>query len=273
MLLTCHKPKPPLDQFVECFWLSLGYSPSHQMERVLPTGTVELVFDLRNDRIRIFDDASDLAGQWFGGAVVTGAQSRYFVLESTQQASVAGVHFRPGGAAPFFGLPLGEIMDQHVGLEDLWGKSAHELRERLQDAKTPSSLFALLEEALLERLRELPPTYWLVALAIQKISACPTSVRVREVSDSTGYSQKRFIHLFHSQVGLTPKLFGRVQRFQWLLDQINRGTDVDWAKVALDAGYFDQSHMIRDFRAFAGVSPIKYQPVEADRKNHMMLNR
>ena len=60
MLLTCHKPKPPLDQFVECFWLSLGYSPSHQMERVLPTGTVELVFDLRNDRIRIFDDESDV---------------------------------------------------------------------------------------------------------------------------------------------------------------------------------------------------------------------
>lgn len=243
------------------------------MERVLPTGTVELVFDLRNDRIRIFDDESDATGRWLGGAVVTGAQSRYFVLESSQQASVVGVHFRPGGAAPFFQLPLGEIMDQHVSLEDLWGKAAHELRERLQDAKTPASLFALLEAALLERLRELPPTYRLVVEAMERISACPTSMRVREVSDSTGYSQKRFIRLFHSQVGLTPKLFGRVQRFQWLLDQINNGTNVDWARVALDAGYFDQSHMIRDFRAFSGVSPVKYQPVEANRKNHMSLNR
>ena len=160
-----------------------------------------------------------------------------------------------------------------MSLEDLWGKTAHELRERLQDAKTPSLLFALLENALLERLRELPSNYRLVAQAIQKISACPTSVRVREVSDSTGYSQKRFIRLFHSQVGLTPKLFGRVQRFQWLLDQINHGTNVDWARVALDAGYFDQSHMIRDFRAFTGISPVKYQPVEPDRKNHMTLNR
>jgi AraC-like DNA-binding protein len=79
--------------------------------------------------------------------------------------------------------------------------------------------------------------------------------------------------LFHSQVGLTPKLFGRVQRFQWLLDRINRGANVDWARVALDAGYFDQSHMIRDFRAFTGVSPVRYQPVEPDRKNHMTLNR
>jgi AraC-like DNA-binding protein len=57
------------------------------------------------------------------------------------------------------------------------------------------------------------------------------------------------------------------------LDQINRGAIVDWASVALDAGYFDQSHMIRDFRAFSGVSPVKYQPVEPDRKNHMTLNR
>jgi AraC-like DNA-binding protein len=272
MPLTCRKPKPPLDQFVECFWLSLGYSPSHQLERVLPTGTVELVFDLRNDRIRIFDDEFDEDGRWLSGAVVTGAQSRYFVLETSQQAFVVGVHFRPGGAAPFFQLPLGEIMDQHVSLEDLWGKAAHELRERLQDAKTPSSIFALLEDALLERLRE-PPHHRLVALAIQQISVGSTSVRVREVSDSTGYSQKRFIRLFHNQVGLTPKLFGRVQRFQWLLDQINRGANVDWVRVALDAGYFDQSHMIRDFRAFTGVSPVKYQAVEPDRKNHMTLNR
>lgn len=273
MLLTCHKPKPPLDQFVECFWLSWGYSPSHKMERVLPTGTVELVFDLRNDRIRVFQDESDLTGKWMSGAVVTGAQSRYFVLESSQQAFVAGVHFRPGGAAPFFDLPLSEIMDRHVSLEHLWGSKANELRQRLQEARTPASLFALLEGALLERLREVPMHYGLVVDAIQKLSASPISVSVRDISDATGYSRKRFIRLFHNYVGLTPKLFLRVQRFQWFLDQISPGSNMDWARVALDAGYFDQSHMIRDFRAFTGVSPLKYQPVEAHRKNHVALDR
>ena len=270
-MLYFRKPRPPLDRFVECLWHSAGYAPAHDRERVLPTGTVELVFDLRNERIRIFDDEHDTVGGCFGGAIVTGAQSRYFVLETSQQSAVAGVHFRPGGAYPFLGLPLGKIMDGHVGLEDIWGQQAFELREQLQEAQTSSMLFAVLETALLERLQEPTASYLAVVDAVGQISAGPSISRIRQISDSTGYSPKRFIRLFHDAVGLTPKLFCRVQRFQMLLDGIVGGGHIEWSRAALDCGYCDQSHMIRDFRAFSGLTPLAYRPVEADRKNHVAL--
>jgi AraC-like DNA-binding protein len=270
-MLFLHKPTPPLDQYIECLWHSAVYAPSHDKERVLPTGTVELVFDLRGDRIEVLEDERDNVGKCFGGAVVCGAHSRYFVLETSQQSEVVGVHFRRGGAAPFLGMPLSEIMDRHVGLEDIWGPQVSALRQRLQEAESSATLFARLEAALLKRLREPPPNYFAVVDAIRQISAGPTALRVRQISDRTGYSRKRFIRLFHDTVGLTPKLFCRIQRFQALLDEIAAGDCVEWARVALDCGYFDQSHMIRDFRAFAGVTPSAYRPVEADRKNHVAL--
>jgi AraC-like DNA-binding protein len=270
-MLSLRKPGAPLDRFVECLWHSAGYAPSHGKERVLPTGTVELVFDLRNERIRLFDDENDTAGGCFSAAVVTGAQSRYFVLETSQQSAVVGVYFRPGGAFPFLGLPLSEIMDGHVGLEDIWGQHAFELREQLQEAKTSLTLFDVLENALLKRLREPTATYLAVVDAVAQISAGPSLSRVRQISDSMGYNPKRFIRLFHDAVGLTPKLFCRVQRFQMLLDGIVGGGHIEWSRAALDCGYCDQSHMIRDFRAFSGLTPMAYQPVEAHRKNHVAL--
>jgi AraC-like DNA-binding protein len=270
-MLFLHKPAAPLDRFIECLWHSAGYAPSHDRERVLPTGTVELVFNLRDDPIQIFADECDTAGGRFGGAVVTGARSHYFVLETSQQAAVAGVHFRPGGAAPFLGVPLSEIMDRHVRLEDIWGGRAALLRQRLQEAETSSALFAVLEDALRERLLELRPGYVAVIDAARRIASDPTVARVRRISDRTGYSPKRFIRLFHDAVGLTPKLYCRVQRFQRLLHAITAGGCVEWAQAAVDCGYCDQSHMIRDFRAFAGVTPLAYRPVAADRRNHVAL--
>jgi AraC-like DNA-binding protein len=270
-MLFVHKPGPPLDRYVECFWHSAGYAAAHARERVLPTGTVELVFALRDRRIVVFDDEHDTTGLRFGGAVVSGARSRYFVLDTAQQAAVAGVHFRPGGAAPFLGAPLSEIMDSHLGLEELWGRRAAALGERLREAESSSTVFAILEAALLERLRDPAASYLAMVDAVCQMAAVPTVARVRRICDGTGYSHKRFIRLFHDAVGLTPKLFCRVQRFQRLLNVITQADDLEWSQAALEGGYFDQSHMIRDFRAFAGVTPSAYRPVAAHRRNHVAL--
>jgi AraC-like DNA-binding protein len=97
------------------------------------------------------------------------------------------------------------------------------------------------------------------------------AARVRDVGESTGYGAKRFIELFRDDVGLTPKVFCRVLRLQAVLDRVVSGREVDRARVAVDFDYYDQSHLIRDFRAFSGMTPSEYRPIAPDRKNHVAI--
>jgi transcriptional regulator GlxA family with amidase domain len=168
-----------------------------------------------------------------------------------------GVHFRPGGAFPFFGAAVGELANSHVALEDLWGKSAIELREKLCSAVTSQQRCQILEATLTDRLRRFSE-HPAVSLALDIFGPAGIGDSVRAVANRVGLSQRHFIQVFTAQVGLTPKLFCRVLRFQRVRDVVDQAAALNWAHLALACGYYDQSHMIDDFRAFSGVSPTEY---------------
>ena len=266
-----YSPGQPLNAFVECFWYFPAYVAGHQRERALPTGTIELVVNLGEGRMRILKDDQDVDGQHFDRSVVCGPHSRYFVLDTSRSAPVVGIHFRPGGATPFFNLPADELTDRHVALEDLWGPWAHEAHERLTQASSPEQMFWLLEQVLLSRLRKPHLLHPAVAYAVRKLTAFPDIARIRQVQNETGYAAKRFIELFSGSVGLTPKVYSRIQRFQAVIKRVARGDQVDWADVALGGGYCDQSHLNREFRAFTGITPALYQPVAKHRPSHIAV--
>jgi AraC-like DNA-binding protein len=240
------------------------------LEKLLPTGSVDLVIRLNEERIRIFDETRRRRFE-FDHAVIHGAHSKPCVIETKQQSSVIGVHFRPGGAAAFFEEPFGELANRAVAAEDLWGPQLRELREQLLEARSPAAMFELVEAALSRRLNHPIRERLVIGRAVDQFIASPSAVGVRQIREATGFSPKRFIRLFENYVGLTPKVFCRVRRFQTVLDQIVAQRAVDWARVALDCGYFDQSHLIRDFREFSGICPSQYRPVEPDRQNHIAV--
>ncbi len=231
---------------------------THAHERALPTGTVELVFNLH-------------ANQQFGEAVICGPHASYFVLDTSVPSSVIGVHFKPGGAAAFLGAPAGEFADRHVDLSDVWGARARELRERLVEAGSEGPRFAMLEEALLARIRRPLLPHPAVAHAVLQLMTEPTLMKIEELRKDAGYSPKHFIELFRDSVGLAPKLFSRIRRFQGVLERLAGGERVEWAGVAADGGFYDQSHLNREFRAFAGTTPGEYRPL-ADRPNHVPVD-
>ena len=260
-------PQGPLRDFVDCLWCFEGRRPTREL--ALPTGTAELVINLRERKIRVYSDIDDPHGQSFDGAIVSGTQSRYVVLDGIEDASVVGVHFRPGGASAFLGMPLSELTDRHVGLEELWGSGANLIREELMES--PGAAIGILERALISRLDGRRASHPVVPFALRRFAATPTVARVGEVAEASGYSAKRFIHLFTEAVGLSPKRFCRVMRLQAVLNRVAKGGRVEWAEVAAAGGYCDQSHLIRDFRAMTGLTPEQYRPVEADTPNHVAV--
>lgn len=253
-----YKPKPPLSKFVDNFWLYEGYEPEHKTERILPTGTLELVINLRQNELLFYDAERPESCSRLSCAVVSGASGRGFVPDTPEEVFIIGVHFKPGGAFPFLGLPAGELADTHVDLETLWGPSAGRLRERMCEARTSAERFQLLEEALLGRLCHGVQQHYAVSAALEIFGKNQAGPTVGEAAKYLGLSQRRFIQVFKAEVGMTPKLFSRIQRFQQTRTFIQHNPSINWADLAVALGYFDQSHFIREFIEFSGLSPTDY---------------
>ena len=257
-IFNFYKPKPLLSKFVDNFWLYEGYESEHKTDRILPTGTLELVINLRQNELLFHDDERPESCSRFSGAVVSGAHGRSFTPHPTEELFLIGVHFKPGGAFPFLGLPAGDLADTHVDLETIWGRSAGELRERLCEARTSAERFQLLQEDLLSRLSEGVEQHYAVSTAVEMFWKDQAGPTVREAAKYLGLSQRRFIQVFKAEVGMTPKLFSRIQRFQQARTFIRQNPSPNWAALAVDLGYFDQSHLIREFLEFSGLSPTHY---------------
>lgn len=265
-----HEPSPPLSGIVDHLWY-LSDVPAHARERIVPSGTIELVINLRADEFRIYDLAATAEGcRRFRGAIVSGCYGTPFGIDTSAHASIVGVHFRPGGAAGLLGVPPGELAQTHVGLEDLWGQRAAELRERLCAAPDLRRRFEILQRGLMTRLRA--PSGRDAATAALACLERPR-VQIGDVARTLGLSRRRFIEIFTRDVGMTPKRYSRVRRFQRALALATRSPSPEWSRLALDCGYFDQAHFCRDWAELTGVSPGEFLALRRTRvkDNHLAL--
>jgi hypothetical protein len=183
MVYRSYTPGPPLSDFIDYFWL-LSDAPPHSRERVLPSGTIELVVNLRDDEFQIFHPKTPDRGTRYSGAIVSGTYGGCFVIDTAQHASIMGVHFKPGGAFPFLGPPIRDFTDQHVDLEVLWGRSARRLRERVCRATTPAERFGLIEKALTAHVCRPLEHHNAVATAPRSSSKTPASLSAKSRGSS-----------------------------------------------------------------------------------------
>jgi AraC-like DNA-binding protein len=268
-------PQPPLANFVDSFWLYEGYYQSHTKERRLPDGSMELVINLRDDMLWVYDRQNPHQFQSFRGGLISGAHSQFTVLDTVSLQSIIGIHFKAGGAFPFLPLPAGEMHNTLLSLDTLWGSTADNLLDTLREAQTPEMKFRTLEQALLAHATLPLARHPAVAFALREFQGVQPHLPTRTISNVTrqiGLSPRRFIQIFSDEVGLTPKLFCRVLRFQEVLHLIGRAQQVGWTNIALTCGYFDQAHLIHDFQAFSGLNPTAYLTQRGEHPNHVPLH-
>jgi AraC-like DNA-binding protein len=270
MLLRIHTPSAPLSLFVDYLWFQEGAAPAHAVEGIVPSGTTELVLALHDRPLRM--TGRDSGGlKPIGSAVLCGTHAEPFAIDTPTQTRLIGVHFRPGGAFPFFSPPAAELRDARLPLADLWGSAAAELGERLAATPTIEGRFALLEKTLLARAARPLVQHPAVAHALAALDGTKR-IPIASLTRETGLSARRFIELFRREVGLTPRLFARVRRLQKVLGRLDDPAGAAWVEVALEHGYFDQPHLVRDFRRFTGFAPTAYLPRRAQAANHVALS-
>lgn len=270
-MFRTYRPSPPLAPHVTCLWFGDLPAPGPDVtERVLPNGTMQVVISLRDRPIRVYDRHDPSRYVVTPGAVVTGPSDQFSIISAADTAATVGVVFKPGGAAPFVGMPAVHLHDRDVDLETLWGRAlAEEVRSRVLGSTSPRETVAVLDEVLCRRLRGRDVLHPAVAWAVAAFQHTEGPSSVSEVVERIGMSHRRFIALFHDTVGLTPKRFSRLQRFQAVLRGVPLHGERTWADLAAACGYSDQAHLTHDFRAFSGLTPSEYVRRRTTFANHV----
>jgi AraC-like DNA-binding protein len=254
MSFTVHHPAIPLSRYVELMWwkANVGLQPSRQ--RIYPDGSMTLVIHLERPTISFFMDQRLYT---IRAPLVAGPYSRSFEIDPSLSTAVLGVVFRPGAARRFFPVAAHELHNIDVALSDLHPGEADRLLNEICSTTDESARFRIVECYLIRKLKDAKPIPPAVRYAAHQLSRAGNVSSVRRIQTDTGLSHTRFIQLFTEHVGLTPKLFCRVRRFHHVLGRMEKGLPVRWAELAADCGYFDQAHLIRDFHAFAGATPLE----------------
>lgn len=267
---TCIRPASPLGDYVE----SIGDWRSREADywsRALPRGAVTVIFDVGQRQRLNFYAADGTTRLGVLPAFVTGSHTASYVSNITAGEPVMAIHFRPGGAFPFLGIPLGDIEDAYVSVDDVWGPDGRDLHERLIETSAADVRFRVIEEFLLSRLATSLDRHPGVAAAIAAIENDP-SVRMADIRDQVGIATKRLVALFRAEVGLSPKAYARVRRLQAALRLLSAGP-VGGARIAAEVGYFDQAHFVRDFESFTGMTPTRYSQQRILLPSHVPIER
>lgn len=257
---------PELRPYVASVWI--GETTQVRRERVLPSGEMHLAIRVRGPALRLYADDRDGRGFDLSAAVVCGARSRYHVKLAVPALTV-GAQLRPGAAAALFGLSAAALAGRHVPLRQLCGDAADRLQGTLAAQASDEARLDALERFLLAQLRPVRALHPDVAQALVRLDA---ATDVGAALADADLSHRHFVALFRDAAGLAPKRYARLRRFQRVLAALPAGR-IDWPDLALAHGYFDQSHLIRDFQALAGTTPRGYLAARPPARRHLPVGR
>jgi AraC-like DNA-binding protein len=262
--LVEHAAAPGLQRHIQRY---VGYAeqtaaPTRQREP--PSTGVVLVFGL-GPELRLVDPAQPARPPLRLGSFVAGPDDACAVIEHGGEMSGVQVDLTPLAARMIFGVPMYELAQRVVSLEEVLGREARLFEERLFEAPTWRRRFELIELALAARLDAAEPPPPDIEWAWRRVRSTRGQIRIEALAAELGCSRKHLATRFREHVGLPPKLFARVLRFSHAVEVLTSSPDATVADVAAACGYYDQAHMDRDFREFAGTTPTAYADDPRDR--------
>jgi AraC-like DNA-binding protein len=272
MIFRAHIPSAPLDRFVGRIIYYEGYEPPHRLDRFLPDGNTEIVFNLTESPQDIFDNDTLKSMRSYRDVWVSGVRTRPITIPSGRGCRMVVIIAKRGRASRWYPLPLDELRDMVVPGELVFGREILELRNRFVEAGSVDRIIRLAESFLMRLLREEScpgPESSCIEYSVSSIVSDTGCLNLKQLSERIGYSQKHFIDLFKRHVGVSPKRYLRIMRFQKAILQIETGETLPWDQVAAEAGYYDQSHFIHDFKSFSGFTPGEYLRMKSSTLNYV----
>ena len=257
-------PSPNLRSWVRSLWYCQTSRIFHCRERVLPNGCMQIILNLSRSYLTNCGE-DETANRRLPRAIVVGARARYNVIDTADMEELVGIVIQPGGFAGLFRERADLFFERSISLEEVWTGTS--LIDTLCEVPTPVGKLATLEVFLTGRLNPRTRRSDLVDQALHLFRE--NGLCVAECARSIGISERRLSQVFREHVGIAPKMWCRIRRFQIAVRALHHGLDVPWAELALRCGYYDQSHFSNDFRAFSGIDPTTYSAHRGPWQNHV----
>lgn len=258
MIFELYIPSFPLNQFVESFLYYKGYNPVHSIDRFLPDGNVNIIIDLTGGTQYIYDNETLKEIQACRRVWFSGIRTKYITIPSGKHSEMFIINFKKGASYPFVEMPLYELTDSVVDGDLVLTPEIMLLREMILDSEMIKDKFSKAEAYLRRQFKSKLVINPFVEYAVNAIAQQPDTSSIKNISDKVGYSQKHLIKIFKDHVGVTPKDYLKVMRFQKAIQEIQQSKLISWAGIALESGYYDQAHFINDFKLFSGFTPKEY---------------
>lgn len=272
MIYIERTPAPPLGRFVRVLWYARVPHATHIRERILPSGAAQIIVNLAREYL--LECVEGQPAKRGAPSSIVGSRSVYEIVDTADMADLIGIVVAPGALGRLVADAADLFSNRGVDLDAVWGSRAGLLREQLISLVTPEARLHCLEHFLAARLavplRQTASTReCAVRFALDAFAQAPLACSVRDVARDIGWSERRFSQVFREDVGLAPKVWCRVQRFQRAVRQLHAGHDLRWAELALDCGFYDQSHFANEFRAFSGIDATTYSADRTIWANHI----
>ncbi len=259
MFLTVHIPTYPINQLVESITYYSNYSVEHFAERLLPDGHADFIVNLTEAPKHTFDNTTLKVNDTFKKGWLSGARKKLLSIDAGgQNDSMMIVRLKFGAAYNIFNIPQEELTDKVYEADLILGSPFEDLRTKILEAHFVETKIQIMEDFIFARcvgVIDLPPV---VTFAFHQLVHSPSNTSIKLLADQSGYSHKHFISLFKKHAGMSPKEFLKVMRFQRVIREIETYGSIDWTRLALDCGYYDQAHFIKEFKNFSGFSPEQY---------------
>ena len=257
------EPLPTLKNLIECYWFIANDEPDGEPQKVIPDGFTELVFHCKNQ----FE--ININGQWQSQAkyLIAGQISKYFYLRDTGPAAMIAVKFKPAAITQLFGIDMHKCTDQTIDIETLDISALNELKQQVLpflDEETAKQVFDNFFVSLPK-----PRTGRPIDNAVNLIFEKKGMIKAEEIANEVGLGLRQLERLFKKYIGLSPKYYCRIIKFNYIYELMQKGS-TDWAKIIYLSGYYDQSHFIRNFKAFTGEDPSGYAFKEQNMANFFL---
>jgi uncharacterized protein DUF6597/helix-turn-helix protein len=265
LLFEIHKLPPHLAKFIDKVFYYKDFIPEHRVERVIPTGSIFLAFELEGKAGHLCDNSSLKPVRTYTEAWVSGMHKNYFSISPHRQSEMLVIKFKSFGGYPFIHFPIEKLNNKNVPAAEIFGKEILKLRELLIEKQKFSEKFIMIESWLNEKFDvSKVPDSELISVVSQFITKPVTDHQT--IICSYSKTQKNLINQFKKFCGLTPKVLHRIYRFNKVLEQIKNKEIISWPQVTYHLGYSDQSHFIKEFKEFSGFNPKEFVSSEYNNK-------